>query len=149
MHYSQQAAQSTPRPKSPTVPKPLESCTLRYIVSDEIKAHHWTKSIRTLPNVELFVISLSFSRRHIIHDGIPPNIIHGILLLDPEPSFSNNDTNLTFIIRRLRKRTMRKDLFPMSNNGCEPLREYNRMRWLVYLIATVESTGVELFGVLW
>lgn len=102
--------------------------------------YHWAKCIWAFADIKLFVIPLPLSRRHVVNDGVSPNMIHSVLLCDSEPCLPDNHGDLAFIVRCLREGAMWKDLFSVSNDGCESFCKDNRMRGLVHFIAAVETT---------
>ena len=97
--------------------------------------HHRTKSVRRLPNAELFVVALPLSCCHVIDDGVTPHIFHSVCFLNLEPTLANDDTNFSLIINRVRKPRMGVYWLSMSNNTRCTLGEDNRVCRLICFVA--------------
>jgi hypothetical protein len=62
-----------------------------------------------------------------VNDGIPPDIVKSILLIDLVSSLADNDANLTLIIQRLSELRMWIDLLAIRNNASASLGEDDRV----------------------
>jgi hypothetical protein len=63
-----------------------------------------------------------------IDNGISPDMVHCVTLVNHETSFTNDDADFSFIIEALSELLVRIDLIPRCNDAAAPLREYYRMR---------------------
>lgn len=96
--------------------------------------HHRAEGIPGLPDIELFVIPLSFSGSDVIDNGVTPDMVHRILFLYPIPSFPDYDTNFSLVVEGLGELRVREDRISVCDDRRGSLRKDDRMRWLVDLV---------------
>lgn len=127
---------------------PLEDGLLAGNRDAEGVIYHRAKCVWRFSNVELLMVTLPFTSRHIVDDGIAPHMIHRFGLGNAKATFANDHSNFSLIIDRLGKARMGEDCVTMSNNTCGTLCEDDGMGRLVCLVAGVISRRVELDSML-
>ena len=83
--------------------------------------YHWAESVGGFANVELLVVALALSRRHVVDDGVAPNIVHGFILPDAEAFLTDDDAELALVIGGLGELGVRVDVLAVCDDGCEAL----------------------------
>jgi hypothetical protein len=117
-----------------SVYKSLNSELLRKIFFGNRDRANWAKRVRRLSEVKLLVVSLAFSRGHVVDDGVSPYMIHGILFFDLETWFADNDADFSFVVRTFGETWVREDIVTVGDDRCRPFRENNRMCGLVKFV---------------
>jgi hypothetical protein len=98
---------------------------------------HRTKGVWTFAYIELLVISLAFSCSHVVDNGIAPNVIQSVFLLDAEAWLADNDTYFAFVVGGFGEFGMWINVFPMGNDGGCSFGKDDGMGWLVDFIGGI------------
>lgn len=110
--------------------------------------YHRAEGIWRFADVELLMIALALSCRHVVDDGIAPDVVHGFILPNAKAFLANDDSEFALVVDSLGELRVRVNVLSVCNDGREALGEDDGVRRLVDLVGAIEARFVELFGVL-
>jgi hypothetical protein len=89
------------------------------------------------------MVPLTFPCGHVINDGVSPNMLHCIGLLNLESTLPNDHPDFSLIIHCICEPRMWEYWVTMGNNACSSFREDDRVCWLVGFVAGIISRGIK------
>ena len=94
------------------------------------------------------MIPLPLTRRHVVDDGVTPDIVPSVGLVDAESRLANDYTDFTLVIECAGELGVGEDGRAVGDNRCRTLGEDDRVAGERNLVGAVVTRVVELLGVL-